>query len=479
MKARLQHGALAWFLGCAPILRAVRQHRQGQMGKFGKLFMVLGLIGSMAGAIAGGIALARTALGLGGALALIGGGMLAAFTAGTLFNVLSIAALQNTPAHAVLVPGLNRLVRRTAVLLWLAMMAAFALFASVIPHGALIPLAAHLFLLTLVSLRGYSAIAWMLLFPLQGFIDQQALYAFLEQPAVLALCYTGAMLMGWRALGLAFPSGGDGHFARANESRTSAQAWNSMAGWAQRERTKQERRPLYALLLAFDVKARRPAHLMMHVFGPNCQRTDFLVPWLMFAALALQTRLAVHLWWPQHHDAVAGMIMLAGLGCLVALPIMSAHRFAVNVPATAGEQALFQLTPVAPRPLELNRMLARTLLRTCLIEWLGSLLLLLGVAIMWGTPQKFLLAHISLMCAALAFVGWPLRDHARDSQARHALVLALAALVLLVGAIAFMSGGHYWVWAVLLAGSLTFIAHRYRTMLQAPPAFPARRLSAQ
>jgi hypothetical protein len=127
----------------------------------------------------------------------------------------------------------------------------------------------------------------------------------------------------------------------------------------------------------------------------------------------------------------------------------------------------------------LNRLLARTLLRTCLIEWTASVVLMLGVGLLWDFPRIFMLAHFTLMCAMLVFCGWPLRDHARDSGTPQWLMLLALAPVLIAASVAFLGGGQYWVWAALLAASLLFIRRRYRAMLAAPPAFPAGRLQAQ
>lgn len=477
MNTTVRHGPLAWFLDCAPILRAANLHRNRRRGRFGKLLTALALAGAVAGVSASVHLLARTELGLHKALALVVGGVLAAFAIGNLLNLLSAGALQNTPANAVLAPRLNRLVRRSVVLLWLAAMAAIALLSTAVPHGVLVPLAAHLFLLTLMSLRGYAALAWVLLYPLQALGDRYPVSAFLETPAVLALCYTGALLLGWRVLNKAFPTGGDGHFALIKKTRMVDLSVRPMSDWTQHERTRKESRPFYARLLARDIEARRPARLLMHVFGPGCQRFYVVASWLMYAVLAVLTWLAVRFWWPQYHQGVAFMVMMAAVPALVAQPVMSAHRFAAGLAATAREQALFTLAPAAPRPAAMNRMLARTILRTCLFEWAGSLLLMVGLAVLWGAPQKFLLGYFTLMCAALVFAGWPLRDHAREPRARFWLVGALIVLALLVGSLVFLTVGQYWVWAVFLAISVLFIAHRYQAMVGAPPAFPASRLA--
>lgn len=468
-----------WFMECAPILRVVRLHRHQGMGRAGKVLIGLGLAGALAGLAVGAFLVARTPIGWSGALTLFGGGLLGVFGSLALLNLGSVGALQNHPANAVLVPRLNRLVRRTAILLWALAMAGFAVLGTAMPHGMLAPLAAHLFLMPVLAARGPGALVWTMVFPLPWLIGMDRVLAVLEQPLALALCWAVALLLGWRCLLIVFPRGGERHYADIARSQKADRMARSMHGWALNENAGKRRRPLYARQLARDIRRGRTGELMMHVFGPGCQPSGLLKQLLMYGAICLLVKLAVLVWWPQQHASIAHMVILAALGAIGGLATMAPFRFASSIGITVGEQGLYRLAPAAPHADELNRRLAGQLLRNCLLGWAASLLLLLGIIVLWDASSLYLMGGLTVMCGLLSFVGWPLRDQAHDPGMVNPVLILLLVLMSVGGGVAYLTVGQWWVWALMLAAALLFIGWRYRTMLKAPPAFPARRFPAQ
>lgn len=468
-----------WFMECAPILRAVRLHRHQGMGKAGKVLIRLGLAGVLAGLVAGAFLVAHTRVGWSGALVLFGGGLVGVFGSLALLNVASVGALQNHPANAVLVPRLNRLVRRTAILLWTLAMAGFAVLGTAMPHGVLAPLAAHAFLMPVLAARGPGALAWTMVFPLPWLIGMDRVLAVLDQPLALALCWAAALLLGWRCLVIVFPRGGERHYVDIERSHKADRMARSMHGWALNENAGKRRRPEYARQLARDIRRGRAGELMMHVFGPGCQLADHLKQLLMYGAICLLVKLAVLAWWPQQHASIAHMVIMVALGSIGGLATMAPFRFASSIGVTVGEQGLYRLAPAAPRSDQLNRRLAGRLLRTCLLAWAAGLLLLLGIILLWDASSLYLMGGLTVMCGTLCFVAWPLRDQAHDPGMVNPVLIVLLVLMSIGGVVAYLTVGQWWVWALMLAVALMFIGWRYRSMLRSPPAFPARRLPAQ
>lgn len=477
MNARAHPTPLAFFTDCMVCLRALGQHQSARHANV--LLLLFAMIGGTLGIIGGALRALKGAMTAYDVLPLAAGVPVAFVCTGVLLHFCANAGLQNSPANAVLVPRLNRLVRRTALLLWSGAMVGAILVAQVLPHGVLVVLGVHLYIVLMVrSPMTHRLPIIIALVASIGTMDLAALWQWLEQPAVLALACAAGLVLGWVALEHTFPRGGERHFRELAAARKNDQLVRAPRELAGLNKKKARARPVYRRLLALDIAARDRVNLMMHVLGPGNHRFDFVLPWALMAAGALGIKLLVQAMWPQHLEVMSQVGMIAAASLVLGLPLGSAMRLAQSLAAGAPEQALFRLSPAAPRAREFNRVLAERVLRTGLFEWAGSLLTMLAIAAIWDAPFGLMLGQFSAMCALLALVGWPLRDHARDPATRHWTALVIAAIIAVGGGVAFFHGADGWLWAPLLAGSALFIRRRYSRMIAAPVAFPARRLQA-
>ncbi|MFP5391321.1 MAG: hypothetical protein ACLGI6_07215 [Gammaproteobacteria bacterium] len=452
---------MAWMRECGPVFDTVLRVRgaSGSARLFKWMLLALALL-AIAALMFTRIELWRAVcFGLGMPIGVAGSAVL--------LHYVTAATRQNRPAHAVLVPRLTLLVRRGAVLLWVAMMLGWALVALAVPHGWLVMLGMNVGVLTLALGRDDHATGIVL------FVGEVTLIQFggvrlrdfMEQPAVLAVAVTLSLLAAWRVLIHVFPARGAALSPQAGTSHTPRTSGGG----------------LNARLRALDMRRSPPAALMLHALGPEQYRYAAFKPVAMGLGSAVLVTLLAPLVWPGHAPVLAHVPGLAGLFCLPLIVFGVAFHYGAAIARSAPEQALYRLTPAAPRAPELNRVLATTLVRTLLVLWAVCTVLLLAGSAWLEMDAIDLWREAALMLATLAWIGWPLRDHARPAGAPgwRGVVLGMA-MTLLAGA-AVLSVGQ-WTWwpvsLVVLAGvSTAFIVRRWRQMMAAPPAFPAGRLA--
>lgn len=465
----------AWLADCVPVFRAAsNRHSLPGSSRYT-------VIGAMVLMVVGAGALMFTRLKFWQAACFGVGLPLAAFLSAVLLHYVNGAALQNTPANAALVPRMNRLIRRTAALLWGGAMLGWSMVGAVVPHGALVVLVAALALAVLSLARGgrAEAVVGLIVGDIAIVTGGKPLRDFVEQPAVLLLAFVSAILLSWRALGMAFPRAADAKIDTPAKRKALLTLSGSLDRDVVRVQAASVSRPLYARVLARDIARRRPGPLLMHALGPTGHRFYVALPVAVGAALLALLRLGATTLWPAGWDDARiafPVIMMSTMGALLAMFAVIV-RYGIGIANFAEEQALVRMAPRVPRPSLLNRPLAVQMVRSLLVDWVivtGLLLALLGY---WQVSGAAIGRVAVLMCCMLIPLGWPLRNHAAAASFDWWHGLGIAALTIALAAVALLAGDKAAVVLVpaLIAAGLIGAA-RWRTMMAAPPAFPARRL---
>ena len=409
---------------------------------------------------------------------------LAGLLSATFLHYMSGAALQNTPANAALVPRMNRLLRRTAAMLWCAALLGWAMVGAVVPHGALIVLVAALALSMLALGRGgrSEGIVVFMVGDLVLVTGGKPLRDFVEQPLVLTIAVGLAVLVSWHVLRLMFPQAGEVTIeADAKRKRLLSVAARSSSKDFVRLQATRSRRPVYARVLARDAARRRPGPLMMHALGPTGHRYYIAVPAVIGAMGLALARLAVLTLAPAlpHDTGMTAFVMVMATLFAAVVLLGSVARYGRVIAYFAEEQALVRLAPGVPRPFLLNRVLATEVVRALLVEWVLYTGLLIAVLAYWQVSGEALQRIFILMCCTLIPLGWlPLRDHAARAQVEWRQGLGVSVLMT-AGAAAALLVTHKvamaLVLALVLAAAWLIGAARWRKMMAAPPAFPAQR----
>jgi hypothetical protein len=135
------------------------------------------------------------------------------------------------------------------------------------------------------------------------------------------------------------------------------------------------------------------------------------------------------------------------------------------------------MAPGVPRPAQLNAALAREMVRSLLADWLIISALLVALLAWWQVSGATILRIGVLVCCALVSLSWPLRDYAAAKAFTWLHWLGMVGLMGVLATVTLLAGDLAAVTLVpaLIAAGLIGVA-RWRAMLAAPPAFPARRL---
>jgi hypothetical protein len=201
------------------------------------------------------------------------------------------------------------------------------------------------------------------------------------------------------------------------------------------------------------------------------------------AAAMLAVLLAVSLAAPSLVDWYRGFLLLHFVLPLIVilLQLVEAYFMGTLVRLRSGEQALVMLSARRPPKTEVNALLARGMMWQFGRSWLASTLALLMVAAILGTPFGELTWIAAVCLSTLAGATLMLRDYAAPPQSGKALAtlifigadVTVAAAIITAAApapaLAFAAG-----W---LAFTAMLFALRWRAMLRAPVAFPARRFA--
>lgn len=390
------------------------------------------------------------------------------------------AAMQNTPANAHLVPGLNRAVRTGAVVGWLLTMAAMLPLAYGDPDGALLlPLLGFAVSALGLSCAGRAdALAVLIaavLFYVVGTRSAPLMQA-MSQPLAVALAMLASLGYGAWALPNAFPRAGERHWKSSARQRAShvgreLYQWNKSVHGGAGLRGQHGWLPLRDL-------PRGGAVGDMLLYGLGLRRR-YELPVLLTGWVLILLMVKPVLWaLDMPMDTLGGVVqpLLGGFIMALALYWM---RFAVRIRITAGEQVVLLLAPAMPATPAFNRVLGQRIFATCIIEWavIGALVL---AAIFWfdGSAQNY---RVVILIAAMALAGTSLslQNFARRAQMEGVKPLFLLIWMLfLVVAGSAVRDGMLWAIIVALLGatSLALIVLRWRRMQRGPVAFPANRM---
>ena len=389
---------------------------------------------------------------------------------------------QNTPANARLVPGLCASVRRTTIGAWFLTLLPMALLAASFEY----PLPAFIGLSVMVTALGMSrggrpfgTVVYILLTLIAAIgSDQTSLKTWLSSAPVAGVLGLLSVAFAWNALHSIFPAGGERHWKMLPE-QDKQRASTDLHLAMQVARSSGRRAWVYPTLLKHDLRpGAAPRHLLLHALGPANHRLDFVMPLLVVTAVALLVRLVMPVLGLTDFQVPLGVIYSLAAPMLLMQGFVF-HRMIVSMDSTRGEQALVRLAPRAPQTGRLGRSLARQILTICLVEWLVAGIAVLCLMLLFGAGRKELVLMASVMCTNLALTGWALRDYSGKGSAALMTVI-LQTLTMGGGFVALMlSSSEPLAWSALLvlmlAASIAIVHGRWKTMVEAPVPFPARR----
>ncbi|MES2299905.1 MAG: hypothetical protein V4582_22890 [Pseudomonadota bacterium] len=400
----------------------------------------------------------------------------------------------NTPANARLHP---RMLASLRALVGLYLVGATALLAAllalVVGHFWLCWSALVLFFSvgTLIAGGGQLALWIICLTPFALVLPDWPAIAHALAPLGARLAANGAPAcagaLGVAALSIAhaFPGGGERHwrafrFSEQLRAQLAGHQLNNESGIGMR---------LYGRALRRDCAAgpstcSASAALVLHVLGPALHWSRHVVVLAVVAALAPGALLYMHLFPPADARILQSIVLFADVMAAMLAFVILSQSVALRMSATRQEQALLRLTARAPQGRQLNRVLARALLRRGALWWLAGLAYVgvLAAAILPG--WRAVVMVLSLHCLALPLLAGPLRDFSamRDPLAMNGQQWMMGnTLLLLLGFLALHFGVTPLPWPLLaaLAASLAagLLTRGWRRMLAAPVAFPAQRLA--
>lgn len=403
------------------------------------------------------------------------------------------AARQNQPAYACLVPHLHRRLIVCCV--------AMSVFSSVV-LAVTISMA--------FDYRGWSLALTGLLFP-SFMLMQRYPLAFLVpgviglaanlipeawldplaapllalgEPGLWTLCVAADIALMALALRVALPRGGDRHFAVQERIdfwskkgtdgvalRTRAQGGNWDAGY-------------HRALRRAGAPSATQEDKMLHALGARAHegaalRTSLCIV-LLGVAIAIAKAAGLRIWPPLLLGGPVPVMLMAPL-----LQLLPSYVEGVRtaMASNTGEQELYRLSPSMPMPRDVNRALAKMLLRRFAKIWLVILaaLMFLHFAMTGRFWSAYPLAQASL---TLPFACLMLRDYARMDVAPRTwragvrMLSWIAGFSLYIGIVSDSPNFPWLIPATIVAvGSLLVLWRRWGAMMQAPPAFPAGRLA--
>lgn len=409
--------------------------------------------------------------------ALCGGTLLALPAAYLWARFCDGAVLQNSPANARLVPGLNRGVRQCAVLGWVAAMACLLPLAYGHPDGAVLYPLAGIALVGLGLWRaghvdGLTVMVAAPLFYAFGSMSASLMHA-LSQPLGMALSTLVCLAYGAWALPRAFPIAGERHWRMCGKQQV-IMAMRDRASLDKMGRNSWASHRSYAWLLARDCRGpTHPADLLLHGLGPGNHRywLALMLAYLMVLILLVKA-VTLMLALPDVSRTLTWWLVVALAICW--------GRFSMSIRRTGGEQALLRLAPAMPSAPSLNRVLGRRIAAIALLEWTACALIALGTLALWDSGASAYRVGAVVAAILLAATGYSLDDYARKQQTGFLgnLLLALWMAALLVAGIITQGRPLAWsgVFALAAASSLLYIWRRWRRMQRGPVAFPANRM---
>lgn len=390
----------------------------------------------------------------------------------------------NTPANAVLAPGMRARLLELGMAVWLVciggLAAANAGSASTIALPVVWFMVASLGMGLAVTGSGAGAVVMIAIWPLMGlpsFVPEAA-RAMMTHPVFLPLAAAVLVLPALATMRAIFPHGGDRHWrlvSRPGLWRNKNTFGNHEGGrftrwWQTRSlRRASSRRDLGGMLL--------------HGAGPGLQQGGFVLAIGAVGLLGLALMGLVR--WSGHPEATAWVVKTGWMWSLMPLVLFQLHTMLLaGMTDKPAGQPLLRLAPAMPATARrFNRLLASAVLRSGVRVWLCAAATALLYSALSGADAGALAATASVCCLALPTLILPLRDHARRPRSNAVLQWLLALAVSGVCLLVAIPIARLAILPVLPTGAglviaLTafLVARRYRSMVHAAVAFPAGRL---
>jgi hypothetical protein len=410
---------------------------------------------------------------------------------------LNSAVRQNIPSNACLVPKLRgRLMVLTAALYMGSALFSATVLSLFFGHFGYLILLTCLLGVHSVFVARYQVLAVLQSLAIIAAISyKDQLWSWLQmagdsvgEPVIAAggLLLLGAL--GALGLHLVFLRGGDRHWdwmkkqaARPQFGQTKVERYNDTGAKA---RWKALWYTGYMSALRRDCRGgATQGNMMMHAIGPGAHHGTSIG---MAGMLTLVTIIGMSLL-SQKTDVFAAMVQVSLMQVFVMMACMMLATGMVSaVVGHSVEQFLYLLTPAAPMPAEVNRLLIRAMLVRFLRVWLAGAGC--AVAIDMLTTHTLALRGPTFMMAMimLCFVFVMLRNYAKMPSTFNELLTVVGSLVV-VAVYAWMllleqrSPDFPWFWAGGTVGALIAAAVwlRCRRLLAMPALLPAGRLQAE
>ncbi|WP_306395782.1 hypothetical protein [Telluria beijingensis] len=390
----------------------------------------------------------------------------------------------NSPANAQLVPAMRARLLELAMALWVLCIAGMALANAGSASDVVLPvlwaMVASLGMALAATGNGSGSVLIIAIWPLVGLpsLIPGWAHAMMENVVLLPLAAAVLLLPGLATIRAIFPRAGDRHWrqlAKRNIWRDK-DAFNNHEGnavmrWLQSRSLHQasRRRDLGAMLL--------------HGSGPGLPLESIVVGIVAMGLVGLGLMGFVHLSGLPRAAEVA--TETGWIWSLLPLLLFQLHALMLaSMTDKPAGQPLLRLAPAMPATApRFNRLLASTVLRSCMVAWVLAAATALLCATLSGADGHTLMLVACLCGLALPALVFPLRDHARRPRwnpvLQWLLSVALAGGCLLV---ALFAGRLLDLPALPTAAGLgvaltaVLAAYRYRAMTRAPFAFPAGRL---
>lgn len=406
------------------------------------------------------------------------------FMLGVLYwlDLVTGAVRQNTPANAQLVPRLRVRAMQLVGLVWILFTLSITLaLSNGFGHPALWSVAAASWLLGGAMVRVGLQYGMLLMFVSFGVLLLPRPVMLMVQdlaatPAGTAACGLWIALLAWFGAYSLFPKG-DRHF---NQRAAVEKGVRQEQG----THTANKRSSLYAMDLGRASRQRNSAgELVLHAFGPGAHWSVSAQMLALMAAVLIAGRLLLA---ATGTDArmlapfAGGFIIIPLLLTFASIP----QRIVGRATASAGEQAVLRLAPMAPRTGQYNREIATALLRRALGEWAIVTVALVAVVGAVNMHNDIALLQFAVCCLAMPLMTVVLRDYAREPALRKSYMYLAAIYLVVAAGVAYFAMLRTSIVPVLVtcivvgAGATSLIAaSRRRKMIAAPVAFPAGRMA--
>ena len=413
-----------------------------------------------------------------------GGLMLAALSGFYWMRFATGAATQNSPANAHLVPRLTSHVRATALMGWLLTLALMLPFC----YSSRIGVLSFVLLSIVVTGAGmYRAgredgmvVAVLAMLVYVFAVNWPTLRPALTSAPVLAVGMGASLAYGWFGLQAAFPRGGEGHWALQDKQRK-ASALDNLSNWDE-VLTKDGRcNRLYSFLLRrYGRSEAGKDKMLMMGLGPGMHSYHY--GYVVIIALVLGLLVVpVATWLALPVDDIPYNVGKYLIGAVVGIIGTADARYAITIRATPGEQALLMLTPGMPRKPALTRELGRRILDCGLAEWPAATVAAFVLVAAWGGDRIAFQVTAMLMACCLLGAGFSLDDYSRKADYSIVGVVFLSLWIFGLFIASVVMGESALAWSILFCAVLgtvaLYVRMRWRSMMQAPVAFPAMRLA--